>query len=243
MQSGACVPNDDTMSIILCIETGTEVCSVSLSNNSEIIDIRESVEPQAHARLLSVFIDELLRNNNLTASDLAAVAVSEGPGSYTGLRIGVSTAKGICYGASIPMLAVSSLQALAHGAIAQAVASSDALFCPMIDARRMEVYTALFHADGTLATSIEAQIIDEKSFENELKDKTIFFFGNGASKCSSVISHPNARFIEVKHSAANMVPIAEQLLRDGQHVDVAYFEPFYLKDFVVTKSKKNLLGL
>ncbi|WP_320051705.1 tRNA (adenosine(37)-N6)-threonylcarbamoyltransferase complex dimerization subunit type 1 TsaB [uncultured Acetobacteroides sp.] len=231
------------MSIILCIETGTEVCSVSLSNNSQIVDIRESAEPQAHARQLAVFIDELLKKNNLTTKDLSAVAVSEGPGSYTGLRIGVSTAKGICFGAKIPMIAVSSLQALTHGALRQVEGNGNILFCPMIDARRMEVYTALYNGDGSPKTAVEAAIIDESSFRNDLASNIVYFFGNGAQKCAEVINQPNAKFIDVAHTAANMVPIAHQLFDSGNFVDVAYFEPFYLKDFVVTKSKKNSLGL
>lgn len=231
------------MSIILCIETGTEVCSVSLSNNSEIVDIRESADPQAHARQLAVFIDEILKKNNLTTKDLSAVAVGEGPGSYTGLRIGVSTAKGICFGAKIPMIAVSSLQALTQGAIDQVVNRDNTLFCPMIDARRMEVYTALYNGNGSSKTSVEALIIDENSFKDDLASNTVYFFGNGAQKCAEVINHPNAKFIEVIHTAANMVSIAHQLFDKGSFVDIAYFEPFYLKDFVVTKSKKNLLGL
>lgn len=231
------------MSIILSIETGTEVCSVSLSNNSEIIDIRESAEPQAHAHQLAVFIDELLKKNKLTTKDLSAVAVSEGPGSYTGLRIGVSTAKGICFGSGIPMIAIGSLEALTQGAINQIGGNTDPLFCPMIDARRMEVYTALYHGDGSAKTPVEALIIDENSFKDDLATSMVYFFGNGAAKCAEVINHPNAKFIEVAHTAANMVPLAHQLFDSGKFVDVAYFEPFYLKDFVVTKSKKNSLGL
>jgi len=231
------------MSIILSIETGTEVCSVSLSNNSQIIDIRESAEPQAHARQLAVFIDEILKKNKLTTKDLSAVAVSEGPGSYTGLRIGVSTAKGICFGSGIPMIAIGSLEALTQGAINQVGGNTDFLFCPMIDARRMEVYTALYHGDGSAKTPVEALIIDENSFKDDLDASTVYFFGNGAAKCAEVINHPNAKFIEVAHTAANMVPLAHHLFDSGKFVDVAYFEPFYLKDFVVTKSKKNSLGL
>jgi tRNA threonylcarbamoyladenosine biosynthesis protein TsaB len=231
------------MSTILCIETGTEICSVSLSSNSKIIDIRESAQPQAHARQLAVFIDELLRKNSLTTKDLSAVAVGEGPGSYTGLRIGVSTAKGICFGAAIPLIAISSLQALTHGAIEKIEHCEGALLCPMIDARRMEVYTALYHSNGTPKTAVEALIIDENSYKDELASSTVYFFGNGAPKCAEVINHTNAKFIEVAHTAANMVPIAHQLFEAGKFANVAYFEPFYLKDFVVTKSKKNLLGL
>ncbi|TCN68964.1 tRNA (adenosine(37)-N6)-threonylcarbamoyltransferase complex dimerization subunit type 1 TsaB [Acetobacteroides hydrogenigenes] len=231
------------MSIILCIETGTEVCSVSLSKDSKIIDIRESAEPQAHARQLAVFIDELLKKNSLTTKDLSAVAVSEGPGSYTGLRIGVSTAKGICFGSGIPMIAIDSLQALTQGAINQVGGNTGSIFCPMIDARRMEVYTALYHSDGSPKTATEALIIDENSFQKELAESKVYFFGNGAPKCIEIINHPNAAFINVTHTAANMVHLAHRLFDAAKFVDVAYFEPFYLKDFVVTKSKKNSLGL
>lgn len=236
------IPND-TMSIILSIETGTEVCSVSLSSNSEIIDIRESAAPQAHARQLAVFIDELLKANQLTIKDLSAVAVGEGPGSYTGLRIGVSTAKGICYGAGIPLIAVGSLSTLAQGGIEQVENGDDALFCPMIDARRMEVYTALYTSSGQAKTDVEALVVDETSFKEVLENGTVYFFGNGAQKCMEVVNHPNAKFLEVAHTAANMAPIAHRKYDAAEFVDVAYFEPFYLKDFVVTKSKKNSLGL
>lgn len=230
------------MSIILCIETGTEVCSVSISNDNQLLASRISAEPQAHAKLLGIFIDEVLKECNLTTADLSAVAISEGPGSYTGLRIGVSTAKGICYGANKPLIAVGSLEALTYGALQQ-ISNPDALFCPMIDARRMEVYTALYDGSGNQQSEVEAMIIDEGSFAIELEKGPIYFFGNGAAKCASTITHPNAKFIEVEPSAANMIPLALDRLMAQSFVDVAYYEPFYLKDFVVTKSKKNLLGL
>ena len=231
------------MNNILCIETGTEVCSVSLSQNSTILGTLESSEPQAHARLLAVFIDRLLRKNSISPKDLNAIAVSEGPGSYTGLRIGVSTAKGICFGANLPLIAVGSLDALVQGALAVADLENNPTFCPMIDARRMEVYTATFSSSGEKLTPVEAVIVNEESFASLLDKGIVYFFGNGAAKCAEVIKHPNAKFLEIAPSAANMLPIAAKKLENGTFVDVAYFEPFYLKDFVVTKSKKNLLGL
>lgn len=230
------------MDIILCIETGTEVCSVSLSKRNEIVAFRESSEPQAHARLLSVFIDEILKEAKLSTEQLSAVAVSEGPGSYTGLRIGVSTAKGICFGSNIPMIAVGSLAAITKGAVTS-LNVPDALYCPMIDARRMEVYTALYDSNIQMKKEIQAAIIDENSFKEELDKGIVYFFGNGSAKCSTVITHPNAKFLEIVPSAVNMAPLALEKFRAGVFVDVAYYEPFYLKDFVVTKSKKNLLGL
>lgn len=230
------------MSYILCIETGTEVCSVSLSKDNRLIQVLESDAPQAHAKQLAVFIDDILKSNGLAARQLAAVAVSEGPGSYTGLRIGVSTAKGICFASNIPLIAIGSLATLAAGA-AKVIEDKAGLICPMIDARRMEVYTAIYNAEGDLVSPVEAKVVDEHSFDSFLANEPVFFVGNGSAKCKDVIAHPNARFMDVRHSAENMVELAFAKLQASDFVDVAYYEPFYLKDFVVTKSKKNSLGL
>jgi tRNA threonylcarbamoyladenosine biosynthesis protein TsaB len=225
---------------ILSIETVTSVCSVALSQNGQILALRESDGESAHAAKLSVFIDELLNSQNIKVSDLDAIAISEGPGSYTGIRIGVSTAKGLCFGADKPLIAVGSLQSLAKMAVEKVKPSSKMLLCPMIDARRMEVYTALFNSNANAINQISAQIIDENTFKEQLKTNNIIFFGNGAEKCKSVISSPNAIFVDIKASAKGMVDIAIEKFNNSDFVDIAYFEPFYLKDFVITASKKKI---
>ena len=227
------------MSLILNIETGTNVCSVALAKDGQVLALKESNEGMEHGRLLSPFIQSVLEQQNIQPSQLNAVAVSEGPGSYTGLRIGVATAKGICYGIGKPLIAVGSLHALTTLALQQNVAAD--LFCPMVDARRMEVYTALFDSNFTLVEEVSAKIVDENSYAELLKNKCIAFFGNGADKCKAVVQSPNAIFLDIQQSTQGMVAIAEQKYSKSDFVDTAYFEPFYLKDFVVTKSKKQLL--
>jgi tRNA threonylcarbamoyladenosine biosynthesis protein TsaB len=228
------------MSKILSIESGTSVCSVVLSNDKQIITLRESDGEFAHAAKLSIFIDELLNRENISVADLDAVAISEGPGSYTGIRIGVSTAKGLCFGANKPLIAVGSLQSLAKLAAEKTKPSSEMLLCPMIDARRMEVYTALFDSNVNMINQISAQIVDENTYVELLKTNKIIFFGNGAKKCKSLINSPNAIFVDVKASAKGMIDVAAEKFANFDFADIAYFEPFYLKDFVVTTSKKKL---
>ena len=235
------------MALILAIETGTDICSVALVRDGELIALRESDEERNHAKKIAVFVDELLRENGIAADDLDAVAVSKGPGSYTGLRIGVSFAKGLCYGQCIPLVAVGSLDSLVEVAredydagIIDVENWSEATLCPMIDARRMEVYTQLFNAEGEAQSDVEAKIIDEDSFSAERNGKPFVIFGSGAKKCAEVLE--GATFIEVVPSARGMARLAEQAFADGKTEDVAYFEPYYLKDFVVTTSKKNLLA-
>jgi tRNA threonylcarbamoyladenosine biosynthesis protein TsaB len=236
------------MGYILCIESGTNTCSVALGQGQELIDIMESHEPNNnHAKNLTAFIKELLDRNSLKAAMLSAIAICKGPGSYTGLRIGVSAAKGICYGASIPLIAIGSLNAMAWGAIEWLSQNSNEtrpdLLCPMIDARRMEVYTQLFDMQGNCITEVEAKILDENSFDNILMEKKILFFGNGSDKISSVINHPNATFIKgFLPSARFMLAFASENLNKCHFEDVAYFEPFYLKDFVATVAKNKVLG-
>ena len=215
--------------------------------DGELIALRESDEERNHAKKIAVFVDELLRENGIAADDLDAVAVSKGPGSYTGLRIGVSFAKGLCYGQCIPLVAVGSLDSLVEVAredydagIIDVENWSEATLCPMIDARRMEVYTQLFNAEGEAQSDVEAKIIDEDSFSAERNGKPFVIFGSGAKKCAEVLE--GATFIEVVPSARGMARLAEQAFADGKTEDVAYFEPYYLKDFVVTTSKKNLLA-
>lgn len=236
------------MATILLIESGGNVCSVALAHNNKLMGIREEKDPKSHATKLTTFVQELLEEHKLKASNLSAVAVSKGPGSYTGLRIGVSAAKGICYGANLPLIAIDSLQALACGigsnvAYKQLVPEgAPLLLCPMIDARRMEVYTALFDSQCRAQTKVEAKIIDEQSFEAELKNHSIVFFGSGADKCIGTLTSPNAHFIEnVEPSAQFMIPLAFEALTNEAFADVAYFEPYYLKDFVAIKAKNKVL--
>ena len=234
------------MALILCIETGTDICSVGLSRDGELISLRESDEGRDHAKRVGVFVDELLRENDVAPYELDAIAVGMGPGSYTGLRIGVSFAKGMCYGLQIPLVAVGSLDALAAVAIEDNEAGildvenwDDAILCPMVDARRMEVYTRLFNAKGEPVSEVKAEIVTEESFSEWRKDKQLVIFGNGAAKCCEVL--PDATLVNITPSARGLARLAEQRLQEGKTEDIAYFEPFYLKDFVVIPSKKKLL--
>jgi len=222
------------MERIILIETSTALCSVALAEDGAIVDYRESSAPKAHASLTAVFIQDMLSERGLSPADCDAVCVSMGPGSYTGLRVGVSTAKGICFGARKPLIAVGTLDTL----VAQA--DSDARFIiPMVDARRMEVYTAVFE-NGTQLTETAPMIIDENSFAEYLEQGPCLFIGDGAGKCADVIKHPNARFCQCHPKASSMLTPALAAFRTGNFKDVAYFEPFYLKEFVATVSKKKL---
>lgn len=228
------------MGLILNVDTATSVCSVALAKNGEVIAIKENNEGLNHSVLLGTYIDEILKENHITAHQLDAVAISMGPGSYTGLRIGVSMVKGLCFGAGKPMIAVPTLQALALSI--SSAKQEDALYCPMIDARRMEVYTAFFDKDNHTVVDTKAEIIDENSFAEILSRQTVYFFGNGSDKVREILSSPNARFIEkVETSASHLTKIAEQYFNQGQFVDIAYFEPFYLKDFIATTPKKKVI--
>ena len=227
---------------ILYIETGSDICSVALSSGNSLVALKESGNDREHAKNLSTFIDELLKNNKLQYSDLDAVAVSKGPGSYTGLRIGVATAKGICFGINIPLIAIDSLLSLIHVYLQSHKVESEMVYCPMIDARRMEVYTALFDHNTNRLTNTQALIIDENSFNEVLAKNKVCFFGNGAEKCRAIISHPNAIFANnVQVSAKGMICEALQAFENKNFENTAYFEPFYLKDFVITQSKKKIL--
>jgi tRNA threonylcarbamoyladenosine biosynthesis protein TsaB len=232
------------MTKILCIETSTEICSVALAYDGKVAHILEDFSGQNHAKLVTVFANQLLEQAGLKFSELDAVAVSEGPGSYTGLRIGVSAAKGICYGASLPLIAVSPLEAMA-GAALEKLPQTDAptWLCPMIDARRMEVYTALFNSKGAQLSPTEAKIIDAESFAEQLAQGEVWFFGNGANKCRPLLASANARFFEtnINTSAAHMASVAFAKFNQNCFADVAYFEPFYLKDFMAIKAKNSVL--
>ena len=235
------------MSLILCIETGTDICSVGIAHDGELISLRESDEGRDHAKRVGVFVDELLRETGVQPNELDAVAVGMGPGSYTGLRIGVSFAKGLCYGLNIPLVAVGSLDSLTEVAREDYEAGildienwNEATLCPMIDARRMEVYTQTFSSEGVAQSDVEAKIIDEESFVTErTSGKPFVIFGSGAAKCAEVLQ--GATLVDIVPSARGMARLAERAFAEGKTEDVAYFEPFYLKDFVVGVAKKSLL--
>lgn len=234
------------MSLILCIETGTDICSVGIARDGELVSLRESAEGRDHAKHVGVFVNELLSETGIAPEELDAVAVGMGPGSYTGLRIGVSFAKGLCYGLQIPLVAIGSLDALAQVAIEDNEAGilhveawDEALLCPMVDARRMEVYTRLYSATGEPLSDVRAEIVGEDSFADVREKRQLVIFGNGAAKCREVLS--DATYINVAPSARGLARLAEQRLQEGKTEDIAYFEPFYLKDFVVIPSKKKLL--
>jgi tRNA threonylcarbamoyladenosine biosynthesis protein TsaB len=223
--------------MILCIETATEVCSAALCDQARVISVREAPQGESHAAQLTVIIGTLLEEASVTASDLETVAVSKGPGSYTGLRIAVSVAKGIAYGAGIPLIGINTLEAMCHGYLASnpLPPSSGTLLCPMIDARRMEVYNAVFRSDGTTIRETSADIINETSYSEMLETGKVIFFGNGAEKCREIIRHPNAIFeIPFSLSASYLHIPAVRALHDKQFEDVAYFEPYYLKEFIAT---------
>jgi tRNA threonylcarbamoyladenosine biosynthesis protein TsaB len=228
------------MALILNIETSTPVCSASIAINGNVIALKESFDDKSHASLLTIFISELLSENQIKWEQIEAVSVSEGPGSYTGLRIGVSVAKGICYAKNIPLIAVNTLQAMALMA-SHTITDKEVLLCPMIDARRMEVYSAIFNHNTSEYRKISAEIIDENSFVTELSKNKVAFFGNGVDKCKAHLTHKNAIFIEsIYPSAKFMAPLAQKAFDSHQFKDAAYFEPLYLKDFVATVSKKEL---
>ena len=235
------------MALILCLESSTEVCSVALAQNGTLSDLEENQEGLNHSELLTAYVEMILKRNKIKASDLDAVAVSKGPGSYTGLRIGVSAAKGICYAAGKPLIAVSTIEAMASYLIRKnndfgIPLQDDTLICPMIDARRMEVYNAIYDQSGKCILPIAATIIKEGSFGNLLETHTIVFFGNGSDKCKKILTNRNAVFKgPVKASARFMTELAEQRYVDKKFEDVAYFEPFYLKDFIATTPKRKIL--
>ena len=236
------------MALILSIETGTDICSVALANDGELMALRESDEGRDHAKKVALFVDELLRETGVQPSDIDAIAVGKGPGSYTGLRIGVSFAKGMCYALNIPLIAIGSLDALAEVAREDFEAGildieeedwSQAKLCPMVDARRMEVYAQVFDVEGKAQSDVVAEVVTEESF-NEWRSKGKFvIFGNGAQKCAEML--PDAIIESVVPSARGIVRLAEEAFNAGKFEDLAYFEPFYLKDFIVIPSKKKLL--
>ncbi|MCJ0743604.1 tRNA (adenosine(37)-N6)-threonylcarbamoyltransferase complex dimerization subunit type 1 TsaB [Pedobacter montanisoli] len=228
------------MPTILQIETATQVCSVAIAVNGETIALKEQKASNIHASSLTCFIEDVMLQAGLKYQDLDAIAVSKGPGSYTGLRIGVATAKGLCFALDKPLIAINTLTLMANGYI-NAHPNFGGLICPMIDARRMEVYTAVYTNKLNFYEEVSAKIIDEKSFSLYLQNHFIAFIGDGAAKCQSVIDNVNAHFYDTDfNSAAHMSKLAEQAFEEKKFEDIAYFEPFYLKDFVATTPKKKV---
>ncbi len=228
------------MALILNLETATTVCSVALAKDGQLLSKKELNGNYTHAENLTCFIETVLKETGLSLKDLDAVAISKGPGSYTGLRIGVSTAKGLCYSLNKPLIALNTLEHSAYGCSLLHGKATD-LFCPMIDARRMEVYCAVYDKSNKPIKTTAAEIIDEHSFQELLEKNIVYFFGDGAAKCKEVLSkNANAIFLDHLYpSALNMIVAAEQAFQHKQFEDVAYFEPFYLKDFVAGKKKEG----
>ncbi|RZJ88829.1 MAG: tRNA (adenosine(37)-N6)-threonylcarbamoyltransferase complex dimerization subunit type 1 TsaB [Chryseobacterium sp.] len=224
---------------ILQIETATQVCSVALSENGKTISSKEVMAPNIHAGSLTLFIKEVVSSANLSFSDLDAIAVSKGPGSYTGLRIGVSTAKGLCFALDKPLISVGTLDLMADGFL-RLYPDHSGLVCPMIDARRLEVYTALYNPKMIALQPVSAKIIDGSSFSEDLSSNKISFIGDGAAKCEALLNSENATFSTLNfNSALNMSELAYTAFNEKRFEDVAYFEPFYLKDFMLTMPKKQ----
>ena len=222
------------MALVLNIETATTNCSVSLSKDGETLVLKEDNSlGYSHAETLHLFIDEVFKIAKLKPIEIDAVAVSKGPGSYTGLRIGVSSAKGLCFALNKPLVAISTLESLA-----EQVSFKDGYIIPMLDARRMEVYSAVYNSNLKLVREIQAEILTEESYSKLLEESKVYFIGNGVEKTKGLIQHPNAVFIEGKlPSANNMARLAEHKYKKSDTEDVAYFEPYYLKDFVALKKK------
>ena len=229
----------NTDSNILHIETATQVCSCALSCNGELVFNRESHTAQSHAKLLGVFVEEAIRFSRENKIKIDAISVSSGPGSYTGLRIGVSEAKGLAYGLDAKLIAIPTLDIMASTMSSKV--DNDTLLCPMIDARRMEVYTSIYDASLNIIEPTVAKIIDEDSFKDILSTHKIVFFGDGAFKCKEVIDNSNAIFIpDIYPLASQMIELSQVAYKEAKFENVAYFEPFYLKDFVATKPKNKV---
>ncbi len=227
------------MAFILCIETATECCSVAVVSEDAILSLCELNEGNMHASMLTSLIEQAIKETGITLAQLDAIAISKGPGSYTGLRVGMSTAKGLCYALNKPLIAVGTLQALAHRCRQLHPETEQSWIVPMIDARRMEVYCSVFDEYFTEQQSTAALIIDEHSFV-DIRQQQVVFTGNGAAKCESILGFPNAKFLgDVQCSAAGMHQLAVAAFQSSTFEDVAYVEPFYLKDFVGTTPKKR----
>lgn len=229
------------MACILHIETATDVCSAALSEDGAVLFSKEDFDGPQHAVTLGVFVDEILSIADSHAKPIDAVAVSCGPGSYTGLRIGASMAKGICYGRDIPLIALPTLKIMSVPVLLMDELPEDALLCPMIDARRMEVYAAIYDRALNAIKEVSADIINEESYKDFLDKQPVYFFGNGSTKCKEKIKHPHAHFLDnIQPLARWMFPLADKEYLNESFQDMAYFEPFYLKEFVATVAKKLL---
>jgi tRNA threonylcarbamoyladenosine biosynthesis protein TsaB len=230
------------MSCILNIETSTKSCSVAVSNDGKVIFNDEDCSGSNHNVKLGVFVDEALSFIDNHAIPLDAVAVSGGPGSYTGLRIGTSMAKGICYGRGIKLIGIPTLEVLCVPVLLQEmILEKNALLVPMLDARRMEVYSQIFDRSLKEVREIQANVVTQDTYKEYLEKGPVYFFGDGAAKCMDIIHHPNAHLIKgIEPLAKNMLPLAEKRIAEEKFEDVAYFVPFYLKDFVATKPRKLL---
>jgi tRNA threonylcarbamoyladenosine biosynthesis protein TsaB len=228
------------MAIILSLETATKVCSVALHNDGELVNIKEVNGDYSHSENLTVFTQEVMEASSVNFNDLDAIAVSKGPGSYTGLRIGVSSAKGLCYGLNIPLIAVETLQAMSFLAV-EKQQHKKGIYLPMIDARRMEVFCAGYNKSGELIRPTSAEIVEESTFD-DLTESNVYYFGDGAMKCQQTLSgRSNFIFLDgVYPSAETLGKIAFQKYQSSDFEDVAYFEPYYLKDFITTTPKKLL---
>ena len=235
--------NREIMACILAIETSTSVCSVALASAGEVICDQVSFDGPSHASLVGVYVEECLNVLKERGLKLDAVAVSSGPGSYTGLRIGASVAKGLCFGFCIPLIGVHTLDVMADMVIRRAGVEAEGLYCPMIDARRMEVYAALYNKVGEVVRPVAADVVDAETYAAYLAEGRVTFFGDGAAKCAKVITSPHAVFVEgVSPLASGMFPLAEKAFAEKRFEDVAYFEPFYLKEFRATIAKNKVLG-
>lgn len=232
--------------MILCLETSTNLCSVALCDNGKTASVKESSEPKSHASTLTVLIDEILKESGIIPADLEAVAVSKGPGSYTGLRIGVSVAKGISFASGVPLIGIETTLSMFYGFITEQASEmtidGKSSFCPMLDARRMEVFYAVYDCKGNRIKDISAGILNNDIFA-DLKVKPVIAFGEGAEKLKQLPGIPGVTVKEgFRMSAAHMQIPATEALRSKKFEDLAYFEPFYLKDFIATKQVKNILG-
>jgi tRNA threonylcarbamoyladenosine biosynthesis protein TsaB len=238
------------MALILNLETASPVCSVALSRDGQLLGFRESTEDKSHATRLTLFIQELLGEFHLAPDDLDAISLSMGPGSYTGLRIGASVAKGLAYGSVKPLIGIPTLKALANGfslshptEMSVSVTANPVLLCPMLDARRLEVYAALYDSSLNEISQVEAVILGPRSFGNFLAKQTICFFGTGSTKAAEIINHPNARFFPgIELSAAFQPELAESLYHRREFLNTAYFEPHYLKEFIASIPRNKILG-
>ncbi len=231
----------NTMACILNIDTSAATCSVALSHGGDILFEREDRSGHNHATVLAPFVEAALRYADSRDMALDAVAVSGGPGSYTGLRIGVSMAKGVCYGRQLPLVAVPTAELVATPVLLYHELADDGLLCPMIDARRMEVYAAIYDRALQPVRALQADVVTADTYKDYLDHHPVYFFGDGAAKCMTTINHPNAILIDnIEPHARNMFPLADKRLRAGQTEDVAYYVPLYLKDFIATVAKPLL---